>query len=83
MTLFGTMQILGNDAAFTECLTGLEAPVDKGGDFPRFWRQVRSVGRLSEPVYVELEGRFTWAEDGAPRSMRIERFVTIRANAGC
>jgi len=79
----GTMQIHGSDATFTECLTGLEAPVSKDGDFARFWRQIRSIGRLSEPVYVELEGRFVWAGDGTPQSMSIQRFVTIRADAAC
>jgi len=83
MRLLGTMQMRGNDVTFTECLTGLEAPVSTGGDFARFWRQVRTVGRLSEPVYVELEGRFTWAGDGAPQSIRIQKFVTVRDNATC
>lgn len=83
MRLSGTMQILGSDAEFTECLTGIEAPVSKGGDFPRFWRQVRSLGRSSGPVYVELEGSFAWADDGAPESMIIRRFVTIRTDASC
>jgi hypothetical protein len=32
---------------------------------------------------VELEGRFTWAADGAPASLRMERFVTIRTEGGC
>ena len=81
--LSGMTQILGNGASFRECQTGLEAPVGKGGDFSRFWHQVRSVGRLSEPVYVELEGRFTWARDGAPKSVTIQRFITVRADAAC
>jgi hypothetical protein len=32
---------------------------------------------------VELEGRFTWAADGTPASVYIERFVTIRDEGGC
>lgn len=83
MRLSGMTQILGSDVSFTECLTGFEVPVSKGGDFPRFWHQVRSVGQSSEPVYVELEGRFAWAGDGAPQSVRIQRFITVRADAAC
>ena len=83
MRLSGTTQIRGNDVSFKECLTGFEAPVSKGGDFARLWHQVRSVGRSGEPVYVELEGRFTWAGDGAPQSVRIQQFITVRADAAC
>ena len=83
MRLSGTTQILGNDVVFTECLTGLEAPVSKGGDFQRFWHQVRSVERSSGPAYVELEGRFAWDNDGAPQSIMIQRFITVRADGSC
>ena len=83
MRLSGMTRILGNDVSFTECLTGFEAPVRKSGDYPRFWHQVRSVGRSREPLYVELEGRFTWASDGAPQSLVIHRFFTVRADAAC
>ena len=83
MRLSGTTQILGDAVVFKECLTGLEAPVSKGGDFQRFRHQVRSAGQSGEPVYVEFEGRFAWANYGAPQSIRIERFVTVRADAGC
>ena len=83
MRLSGMTQILGSDVSFTECLTGLEAPVIEGGDFPSFRNQVRSVGRLREPVYVEFEGRFDWTHDGAPQSVTIQRFITVRAETGC
>jgi uncharacterized lipoprotein NlpE involved in copper resistance len=83
MRLSGMTQMLGDDVVFTECLTGLEAPIRKGGDFPRFHHQVRSVNRLREPVPVEIEGRFTWADDGAPQSVSIERFITIRDDEAC
>jgi len=83
MRLSGMTQILGNDVSFTECLTGLEAPVTEGGDFASFWHQVRSLGRVRELVYVEFEGRFTWTVDGAPQSVRIQRFITVRAKTEC
>lgn len=83
MRLSGMTRILGNDVSFRECLTDLEASVSRSGDFSRFWHQVRSVGRSREPVYVELEGRFTWADDGTPRSLLIHRFITVRADSAC
>ena len=83
MRLSVMTQILGDDVSFRECLTGLEAPVTKGGDYARFWHQVRSIGRLHEPVHVELEGRFAWTRDGAPQSVTIQQFVTARADAAC
>ena len=68
---------------FTECLTGLAAPVSRGGDFERFRHQYRSAGGRGKPVYVELEGRFSWSADGAPRSLTIERFVTAKRDTTC
>ena len=65
MRLSGMTRIFGDDVSFAECLTGFEAPVSKSSDFPRFWHQVRSVGRSREPVYVELEGAFTWVRADA------------------
>lgn len=81
--LAGTIRMLGDTASFTECLTGLVAPVSKGGDFVRFRHQYRSAGRRSEPAFVELEGRFSWSDDGAPKSLTIERFVTVKADGAC
>ena len=79
----GTMRTLGDNVSFTECLTGFVAPVSKGGDFARFRHQYRSAGRRSEPTYVELEGRFSWLDDGSLKSLTIERFITVKANGAC
>ena len=79
----GMMRMHGDGASFTECLTGLVAPVNKGGDFARYRHQYRSAGKHDEPAYVELEGRFSWSDGGAPASMTIERFVTVKAAGAC
>jgi hypothetical protein len=81
--LMGMMRVLGDSVSFTECLTGLEAPVSKGGDFAAFRHQYRSAGRSSEPTVVELEGRFSWSGDGTPKLLTIERFITVKANGAC
>jgi hypothetical protein len=81
--MVGMMRMRGDSASFTECLTGLVAPVSKGGDFGRFQHQYRSAGRRNEPVFVELEGRFSWSGDGAMKSLTIERFVTVKAGEAC
>lgn len=79
----GIMRMHGDSASFTECLTGLVAPVSKGGDFARFRHQYRIVGGLGKPTYVQLEGRFFWSGDGTPKSLTISRFVTVKANQAC
>lgn len=79
----GTMRMLGDNASFTECWTGYVAPVRKGGDFARFRHYYRSAGGRNEPVFVELEGRFSWSDDGALKSLTIERFVTVKADGAC
>lgn len=79
----GIMRMRGDRASFTECLTGLVVPVDKGRDFGRFLHQYRSVGALGEPVHVELEGRFYWSGDGTMKSLTIERFITIKSSGSC
>jgi len=79
----GMMRMSGDSASFTECLTGFVAPVSKGGDFARFRHQYRSAGGRSELTYVELEGRFSWSDDGSPKSLTIERFITVKANGAC
>ena len=81
--MMGTMQARGDRVYFTECITGLAAPVSKGGDFARFRHQYRSAGGRGNPVVVELEGRFSWGSDGALRSMTIERIVTVKADGAC
>ena len=79
----GTMRTLGESVSFTECLTGFVAPVSRGGDFARFRHQYRSAGRRSEPTHVELEGRYSWSDDGSPKSLAIERFITVKADGAC
>ena len=81
--MVGKARMRGGNAWFTECLTGLEAPVNKGGDFTRFRHQYRSAGGQGKAVFVELEGHFSWSGDGAPGSLTIDRFVTVRAEGGC
>jgi hypothetical protein len=73
----------GDTYVFKECLTGFELPLETAGDYTRFQHQYRSVVPRGEPAPVELDGRFTWAADGAPASVHIERFVTIRDDGGC
>lgn len=79
----GTMRLSGESGLFTECLTGLEAPVAKGGEYRRFLHQYRSVVARGESVFVELEGRFSWSSDGAPASLTIDRFVTVKEGRSC
>jgi hypothetical protein len=79
----GTMRRSGGNIRFTECLTGLEVPVMEGGDYARFLHQYRSVPTRREGVFVELEGRFAWSEDGTPVSLTIDRLVTVRTDASC
>jgi hypothetical protein len=81
--LSGVARRHGETYVFKECLTGFELPLETGGDYARFRRQYRSVVPRGEAAPVELEGRFTWAEDGTPASLHIERFVTIRDEGGC
>lgn len=81
--LAGTMRIRGGTASFTECWTGYAVPVSKGGDYAKFRHQYRSAGGRGNPVYVEFDGRFSWSADGAPKSLTIERFVTVRENKTC
>lgn len=79
----GLMRMQGGVASFAECLTGIVAPVNKAGDFKRFRHQYRGATGQGKPAYVELEGRFLWSDDGALESLMIERFITVRADAGC
>jgi len=83
ISMRGVMRVRGDSVSFTECWTGLVAPVSKGGDFGRFRHQYRSAGRLRGPTFVELEGRFSWSSDGKPKSLTIERFVTVKGNGVC
>jgi len=79
----GTIRMLGKDASFTECLTGFVAPVTQNGDYARFRHQYRSAAGSGKPVFVELEGHFSWTAEHAPKSMTIDHFLTIKAGRGC
>jgi hypothetical protein len=74
----GTMRVSADGTRFTECATGLEAAVEKGGDYRRFLHQYRSAVARGEPAVVEIEGRFSWSNDGDPVSLAIDRFVTVK-----
>ncbi|MGI9236410.1 MAG: copper resistance protein NlpE N-terminal domain-containing protein [Woeseiaceae bacterium] len=79
----GIMRMHGRTATFTECWTDFALPVSRGGDYARFRHQYRSAGGRSKPVYVELDGRISWSDDGTPKSLTIERFMTVRGNKTC
>lgn len=81
--LLGKMRELDDSMFFTECLSGLVAPVSKGGDFARFLRQYRIARRSSKPALVELEGSFSWSDDGTVKSLTIERFIAVKARGVC
>ncbi|NIV18260.1 MAG: hypothetical protein GWN47_07550 [Woeseiaceae bacterium] len=79
----GTMQVRDGDAAFTECLTEITVPVERGGDYRRFILQYRSKVKRGAPAYVKLEGRFSWTADDTPRSVIIDRFISIKPGGAC
>lgn len=79
----GVMQLQGDGASFSECLTGYVVPVSKRGEFARFQHQYRSVIAKGKPAFVEFDGRYAWSAEGAPQSLTIEKFVTIRADGSC
>lgn len=79
----GMMRMHDRSASFTECLTGFVAPVSKGGDYARFRHQYRSAVRPNKLVFVELKGRFSWSVDSVPKSLTIERFITVKADGAC
>jgi hypothetical protein len=81
--LRGMVQPRGEGYVFSECLTGYELPLEKGGDYKRFARQFRSVVPRGQAARADLEARFTWGADGAPGSLLIERFVTLRTDRSC
>ena len=83
ITMSGMMSIRGDGASFRECLTGLSAVVEKGGDYARFQRQYRSAKSRGEPAFVDFEGRFIWLGDGSLKSVAIERFKTVREGKAC
>lgn len=79
----GMMRKSGQSTVFTECLTALKTPVKKSGDYARFLHQYRSASAGDEGAFVELEGRFSWSSEGAPVSLTIDRFLTVRASESC
>lgn len=79
----GMMHVAGDGVTFTECLSGLRARVDEGGDFARFAHQYRGLRSRGEPAFVELEGRFAWSADGSPAALTIDHFVTVRPGRTC
>ena len=83
ISMVGMMRMRRGNAWFTECLTGFEVPVNKAGDFARFRHQYRSASSQGAAVATQLEGRFSWARDGAPESLTIDRFVTVKADGTC
>lgn len=81
--LRGMVRPRGEGYVFSECLAGYELPLRKGGDYTRFARQFRSVVPRGKAALVMIDARFDWADDGAPVSIGIERFVTIRQDGAC
>lgn len=81
--LRGMARPRGEGYVFSECLTGYELPLAKGGDYKRFARQFRSVVPRGQAARAEIEARFTWAADGKPQALTILRFVTLRNDGAC
>jgi hypothetical protein len=79
----GNIRVAADGGIFTECLTGLSVPVSKGADYRRFRHQLRSASVSGGIVPVELIGRFVWADDGSPKILSIEEFVTIETDREC
>lgn len=83
MRMQGSMRLVADGAVFTECLTGLSAPVSKSADYRRFRHQLRSADRSGQEVPVELIGRFAWANDGRPQEFLVVQFITIKSDEEC
>ncbi|MDJ0698371.1 MAG: copper resistance protein NlpE N-terminal domain-containing protein [Woeseiaceae bacterium] len=83
LRMSGTVRIRDDSFVFTECLTGIVVPVRKTADYRSFQHQYRSIAGRGSPTFVELVGRFSWSHDGAPLSLTIERFITVRAEESC
>jgi hypothetical protein len=81
--LSGMARSRGEGYVFSECLTGYELPLERGGDYKRFARQFRSVVPRGQAARADVDARFTWGADGTPGSLVIERFVTLRKDGGC
>ena len=79
----GAVRMSADGVSFEECLSGIVAPIDRGGDYSRFRHQHRSAGGRGKPVFVDLEGRFSWSGDGTVRALTIDRFHTVREDNRC
>jgi len=80
--LRGTIRQAGDGYRFRECRTSLEAPVAAGGEYRRFHNQYRNIV-LGTEASIVLIGHFDWGPDGAPVSLTIDQFVTLRDAPGC
>ena len=83
IAMTGMMKTTGGGASFTECRTGLTAPVEGNRELTRFRQQYRRAEARGRPAYVELEGRFAWSPDGSLQSFVIERFITVKEGQSC
>ena len=83
IALSGLVSRRGDRTVFSECATGLVAPLAPAGDYRRFRHQYRSVEGSRGAVYVEFDGHFSWSPSGTPTAVTIDRFVTVKADAGC
>jgi hypothetical protein len=82
MRVAGVARVASNGAHFRECRSGLEAAIAEAADFRRFLRQYRAAA-AGEDAWVEFDGRFTWAPDGSPATVTIERFVSVGEAQRC
>ena len=81
--LTGTINTGTQTDAFSECITGMQVPVSRGGDYSSFARQYRRAAAPGSPVFVEFLGEIRWRDDETPDAIVIRRFVTIRADGQC
>lgn len=79
----GTMRLGDGVASFTECRSGLTAPVKSGQEFRRFLHQYRSTVARGQPALVELAGRYSWSADGNVNALTIDRFITVKPGDTC
>lgn len=83
ITMTGMLRLTDGGASFSECRTGLAAPVDNGREFRRLMHQYRSTVTRGRPALVELVGRFSWSADDSATALTIERFITVRPDGAC
>ena len=83
ITLEGTIEPRPDGATFTECVTGMEVPLLRGGDYSSFARQYRHVAPPGSPAFVEFDAQFRWRDDGTLDAVIIQNFLTVRENGRC